>query len=102
MLNIFWLIAMINVVRYTVKLRKFKNHKIDLKKVCLSTDTAKQAFQVNPSGKVIKHLVGICIYKEPLNLIMETLDSVAHQSNSKEKISVVVGLEDGTPEKDEV
>lgn len=58
--------------------------------------------QVTPPGRNLKHLVGICIYKEPLELMYETLDSVARQAQAKDKISVVVGFEDGTPDRKEV
>lgn len=34
--------------------------------------------------------------------MIETIDSVVRQPGAKEKISVVIGLEEGTPEKEEV
>ena len=50
----------------------------------------------------MKHLVGICIYKEPLQLIMDTVDSIASQPDARRKITCVVGMEGGTPDKEEV
>ncbi|RCN42172.1 hypothetical protein ANCCAN_11859 [Ancylostoma caninum] len=55
----------------------------------------------NPEKVEIKHLVGICIYKEPLQLIMDTVDSIASQPDAKLKITCLVGMEGGTPEKEE-
>ncbi|KAH7702734.1 Protein C09F12.2, partial [Aphelenchoides avenae] len=49
----------------------------------------------------IKHLVGIAFYKEPIELMIDTLDSLANQPNARQKISVFAGMEQGTPDKDE-
>lgn len=50
----------------------------------------------------MKHLVGLCVYKEPLDLLMDTIESIASQPNAKEKITCLVGMEGGTPDKEEV
>ncbi|KAK6045217.1 hypothetical protein COOONC_17278 [Cooperia oncophora] len=55
----------------------------------------------NPDNILVKHLVGICIYKEPLQLIMDTVDSIVSQPDAKSKITCVVGMEGGTPDKEE-
>lgn len=49
--------------------------------------------------KKAKHIVGIPMYKEPLELIAQTLDSLAVQPNARQKITVFVGLEEGTPDR---
>jgi hypothetical protein len=49
---------------------------------------------------VVKHLVGISFYKEPMELMIDTLNSVALQPNARQKISAFVGLEEGTPDKE--
>uniref|UniRef100_A0A914QBR0 Glycosyltransferase 2-like domain-containing protein n=1 Tax=Panagrolaimus davidi TaxID=227884 RepID=A0A914QBR0_9BILA len=87
-LHCLWFIAVINNFRYLYKLRKFKSHKIDLSKL-------------NTSGKVIKHLIGIAFYKEPIELMIDTLDSLASQPDARKKISVFAGMESGTPDKEE-
>jgi hypothetical protein len=51
---------------------------------------------------VVKHLVGISFYKEPMELMIDTLNSVALQPNARQKISAFVGLEEGTPDKEKV
>ncbi|ETN80268.1 hypothetical protein NECAME_02400 [Necator americanus] len=88
-LHILWIIAVFNALRYTWRLRRYASHKIDLNKVH------------NPEKIQVKHLVGICIYKEPLQLIMDTVDSIASQPDAKLKITCLVGMEGGTPEKEE-
>ena len=50
----------------------------------------------------MKHLVGIAFYKEPIELMFDTLDSLATQPNARQKISVFAGMEAGTPDKEEV
>ncbi|KAI1695211.1 hypothetical protein DdX_19711 [Ditylenchus destructor] len=52
------------------------------------------------NSKVIKHLAGICFYKEPMELMIDTLNSIAVQPDAELKISVFVGLEQGTPDKE--
>ncbi|VDL63715.1 unnamed protein product [Nippostrongylus brasiliensis] len=88
-LHILWIIGVFNAIRYTFRLRRFASHNIDLTKVN------------NPDNVIIKHLVGICIYKEPMQLTIDTVDSIASQPRAKEKISCFIGMEDGTPDKDE-
>lgn len=56
----------------------------------------------NEAGLKLKHLVGLCVYKEPLDLLMDTIDSIASQPNASEKITCLVGMEGGTPDKEEV
>ncbi|PAV78209.1 hypothetical protein WR25_23525 [Diploscapter pachys] len=86
-LHLLWAIAVFNALRYTYRLRKFAHHKIDLDK--LNTDFV-----------TVKHVVGLCIYKEPQALIMDTIDSIASQPDAKKKITCVIGMEAGTPDKE--
>ncbi|KAI1695295.1 hypothetical protein DdX_19659 [Ditylenchus destructor] len=86
-LHFLWLIALFNNVRYLIRMKRYKSHIIDLKKS-------------RTNGKVIKHLVGICFYKEPMELMIDTLNSIAVQPDAELKISVFVGLEQGTPDKE--
>uniref|UniRef100_A0AC34FV28 Glycosyltransferase 2-like domain-containing protein n=1 Tax=Panagrolaimus sp. ES5 TaxID=591445 RepID=A0AC34FV28_9BILA len=87
-LHLLWLIAVINNFRYLFRLRKFKSHQINLSRL-------------NTSGKIVKHLVGIAFYKEPIELMIDTLDSLASQPDARKKISVFAGMESGTPDKEE-
>ncbi|KAI1730987.1 hypothetical protein Ddc_03710 [Ditylenchus destructor] len=86
-LHFLWLIALFNNLRYLIRLRCYKSHAIDLEKS-------------RTNSKVIKHLVGICFYKEPIELMIDTLNSIAVQPDATQKISVAVGLEQGTPDKE--
>jgi len=44
------------------------------------------------------HLVNICAYKDPLEVISMTLSSLATQSQAKTALYVVMALEEKTPE----
>lgn len=99
-LHLLWLIAVVNALRYTIRLRRFKNHTIDLTKVLSLLLLPPQV--PNPDGRIVKHLVGICIYKEPMELVMDTVDSIASQPDARHKITALVGMEEGTPNKEEV
>ncbi|CAI4232561.1 unnamed protein product [Auanema sp. JU1783] len=87
--NVLWIVAIFNALRYTWRLRRFASHQIDLTKIS------------NPKKIIVKHMVGLCVYKEPLDLLMETIDSLASQPNAKTKLTLVIGMEDGTPNKEE-
>ncbi|GMT22210.1 hypothetical protein PFISCL1PPCAC_13507, partial [Pristionchus fissidentatus] len=85
-LHLLWLAGMINAIRYTYKLIAHKKRQKDV--------------QVEiPANTHLKHLVGICLYKEPMQLMIDTVESIAVQPLAKEKISVVVGMEEGTPDR---
>ncbi|CAJ0963593.1 unnamed protein product, partial [Mesorhabditis belari] len=88
LLHLIWFTATLNAFFYTRRLRKFRKHKIKLKPTCESKDW------------IIKHFVGICIYKEPLQLLIDTIESVANQSEASKKISMFIGIEEGTPERE--
>ncbi|VDM61696.1 unnamed protein product [Angiostrongylus costaricensis] len=88
-LHLLWFTAVFNALRYTWYLRRHSYHKIDLSKVN------------NLENVMVKHLVGICIYKEPLQLVMDTVDSICSQPNAKLKITCLVAMEEGTPDKEE-
>lgn len=69
----------------------------------MTTDEKTIFFQVEaPKNDHLKHLVGICLYKEPIQLMVDTVESIAVQPMAREKISVVVGMEAGTPDRVEV
>ncbi|CAJ0583074.1 unnamed protein product, partial [Mesorhabditis spiculigera] len=88
-LHLLWIVAVINNIRYWWKIRSFYNSQIDWSKY------------PNPDNVQMKHLVGLCVYKEPMELLMDTIDSITSQPNCKEKISILIGMEGGTPDKEE-
>ncbi|CAJ0963378.1 unnamed protein product, partial [Mesorhabditis belari] len=88
-LHFFWLVATVNAFRYTKLLRDFKKHHIELK----TSEESKLT--------TINHYVGICIYKEPLQLLIDTIESVASQNDAKRKIFMFIGIEEKTPNRDE-
>ncbi|CAJ0573432.1 unnamed protein product, partial [Mesorhabditis spiculigera] len=89
LLHLAWFSAVINSCRYTWRMRRFRSHKIDLKPTTESKEWT------------IKHFVGICIYKEPLQLLIDTIESVASQNDAGGKISMFIGMEEGTPDREQ-
>ncbi|GMR47247.1 hypothetical protein PMAYCL1PPCAC_17442, partial [Pristionchus mayeri] len=85
-LHLLWLAGMINAMSYTYRLIAHKKRR------------AQRDVKV-PINDHLKHLVGICLYKEPIQLMVDTVESIAVQPRASEKISVVVGMEAGTPDR---
>uniref|UniRef100_A0A914XKX4 Uncharacterized protein n=1 Tax=Plectus sambesii TaxID=2011161 RepID=A0A914XKX4_9BILA len=101
LLQIIWGIASINAIRMLIRLRR--EHSRGNKVAAMESGDRKDSkgshftFKRN---RLVKHLVGICMYKEPLEVLQHTVDSLARQAEATEKISVVIGFEEGTPDKD--
>uniref|UniRef100_A0A914XFQ4 Glycosyltransferase 2-like domain-containing protein n=1 Tax=Plectus sambesii TaxID=2011161 RepID=A0A914XFQ4_9BILA len=88
-----WFMATVNAIRYVLKLRR--------EFVC--NDCLKNERDLESTGKStdqIKHLIGLTLYKEPLELLIRTTDSLARQTKAKKSLSVFIGLEEGTPDKE--
>ncbi|MDJ0743499.1 MAG: hypothetical protein QNJ32_09060 [Xenococcaceae cyanobacterium MO_167.B27] len=86
LINLVWTVALLLSARFVWKLSK-----------------KQKSFQTNHSiitfsrlGE-LHHIVTICIYKEPLELIEKTLESLRQQTQSH-RIIVVVAMEERTPQ----
>ena len=82
--HIFWAVTSICAIRRCLAIRQRKE--IDRK--------------AYPSDVQVKHIVGICMYKEPFKVLKATLDSLACQIDAIDRVSVIVGLEQGTPDQE--
>lgn len=101
-LQITWMIATFNALRMLVRLRR--EHARGNRVAPVENGEAKKS-KSSPNfnfkrNRPVKHLVGICMYKEPLDVLAHTVDSLARQAEATEKISVVIGFEEGTPDKE--
>ena len=72
---------------YTMRqLFKYKDRDIDIPENSLSTR--------------LQHIVMMCTYKEPVELLERTMDSLKKQTQ-REKTIMVVAMEERTPDKEE-
>ncbi|KAL2063830.1 hypothetical protein VTL71DRAFT_5635 [Oculimacula yallundae] len=92
--QIIWLIATICAIRRTLainnrnKLRAAKARDVE------TADTT-----ANDNTK-IRHIVAMTLYKEPMSVLHTTLDSLVQQKDAKSRISVIIGMECRTDDKD--
>ncbi|KAL2268002.1 hypothetical protein VTJ83DRAFT_2848 [Remersonia thermophila] len=92
--QLIWLIATICAIRRTVvinrrtKLRAVKAQDVE------SSDAEASA------SSTVRHVVAMTIYKEPMSVLQATLDSLVQQKDAASRISVIIGMESGTPEKE--
>ena len=86
--QLMWFIATVNATKMVLRLRREFSRQDDVE--------AK-----DESQEQIKHLAGITLYKEPMEVMVRTIDSLARQKDAKKKLSVFIGLEEGTPEKED-
>lgn len=91
--QLIWLIATICAVRRTLAI----NNRKKLKAI------KAQDIESNATGNdysSIRHIVAMTLYKEPMSVLQTTLDSLAQQKDAKCRVSVIIGMEDRTPDKE--
>ncbi|UPL03189.1 hypothetical protein LCI18_014123 [Fusarium solani-melongenae] len=92
--QLIWLIATICAIRRTLaitgrnKLKATKAQDVEL-----SDSTANDY-------STIRHIVAMTLYKEPMSVLQTTLDSLVQQEDAKSRLSVVIGMESHTPDKE--
>ncbi|KAI8649104.1 hypothetical protein NCS57_01446500 [Fusarium keratoplasticum] len=92
--QLIWLIATICAIRRTLainsrnKLKATKAQDVEL------ADTAANDYST------IRHIVAMTLYKEPMSVLQTTLDSLVQQEDAKSRLSVVIGMENHTPDKE--
>jgi hypothetical protein len=90
-----WLIGAISAIRRTIAINGRNRLKArEAQDVELAND--------NTSRKLsnFRHIVAMTIYKEPLSVLQATLDSLVKQKDSASRISVIIGMESGTPDRE--
>ncbi|KAM0341665.1 hypothetical protein ACHAPU_009911 [Fusarium lateritium] len=92
--QLIWLIATICAVRRTVAINR--RHKLRTK--------AAQDVESNDAtadrNSIIRHIVAMTLYKEPISVLKATLDSLVQQRDAKSSLSVIIGMECRTPDKE--
>ncbi|KAF4986087.1 hypothetical protein FDECE_16132 [Fusarium decemcellulare] len=92
--QLIWLIATICAIRRTLainsrnKLKTTKAQDVEL------ADTTANNYST------IRHIVAMTLYKEPMSVLQTTLDSLMQQQDAKSRLSVIIGMECRTPDKE--
>ncbi|EUC28093.1 hypothetical protein COCCADRAFT_110036 [Bipolaris zeicola 26-R-13] len=92
--QIIWLIATICAIRRTLAINnrnKLKNKK---------AEDVESANAMAKNTSAIRHIVAMTLYKEPMSVLQTTLDSLVLQNNAKSQLSVIIGMECRTPDKE--
>ncbi|KIL95663.1 hypothetical protein FAVG1_00401 [Fusarium avenaceum] len=92
--QVIWLIATICAIRRTLAI----NHRNKLKTT--KTQDIESADATSDSDPTIGHIVAMTLYKEPMSVLETTLDSLVQQKDAKSRLSVIIGMECRTPDKE--
>lgn len=92
--QVIWLIATICAIRRTLAI----NYRNKLKTT--KTQDIESADATSDSDPTIRHIVAMTLYKEPTSVLETTLDSLVQQKGAKSRLSVIIGMECRTPDKE--
>ncbi|KAF4334022.1 hypothetical protein FBEOM_12150 [Fusarium beomiforme] len=92
--QLIWLVATICAIRRTIAINR--RNKIRTTKV-QDVESAEDAAN---DYSAIRHIVAMTIYKEPMSVLQTTLDSLVQQKDASSRLSVIIGMECRTPDKE--
>jgi hypothetical protein len=92
--QLIWLIATICAIRRTLALNKRNRLK-----TTKAQDVEKAVATANDYS-IIRHIVAMTLYKEPMGVLETTLDSLVEQKDATSRLSVIIGMECRTPDKE--
>ncbi|KAK4204517.1 hypothetical protein QBC40DRAFT_164337 [Triangularia verruculosa] len=92
--QLIWLIATICAIRRTLVINS--RNKL---KVTKAQDVESAGATAN-NYSAIRHIVAMTLYKEPMSVLKTTLDSLVQQKDAKTRLSVIIGMECRTPDKE--
>ncbi|KAG5665507.1 hypothetical protein KAF25_009632 [Fusarium avenaceum] len=92
--QVIWTIATICAIRRTLAI----NYRNKLKTT--KTQDIESADATSDSDPTIRHIVAMTLYKEPMSVLGTTLDSLVQQKDAKSRLSVIIGMECRTPDKE--
>lgn len=92
--QLIWLIATICAIRRTLAINSRNKLKTTKAKDVESADATANDFSN------IRHIVAMTLYKEPMSVLQTTLDSLVKQKDAKSHLSVIIGMECRTPDKE--
>ncbi|KAI8669818.1 hypothetical protein LRP88_01725 [Fusarium phalaenopsidis] len=92
--QLIWLIATICAIRRTLAINSRNKLKTTKAQDVESADATANDYST------IRHIVAMTLYKEPMGVLETTLDSLARQKDAKSRLSVIIGMECRTPDKE--
>ncbi|EXK25943.1 hypothetical protein FOMG_17466 [Fusarium oxysporum f. sp. melonis 26406] len=92
--QLIWLVATICAIRRTLAINS--RNKLKLAK---AQDVESSDATANCSAN-IRHIVAMTLYKEPMSVLQTTLDSLVEQKDAKSCLSLIIGMECRTPDKE--
>ncbi|KAK5651543.1 hypothetical protein OQA88_11908 [Cercophora sp. LCS_1] len=92
--QLIWLIATICAVRRTLAINSRNKLKITKAQDVESADATAN------NHSTIRHVVAMTLYKEPMSVLQTTLDSLVRQKDATSRLSVIIGMECRTPDKE--
>jgi hypothetical protein len=89
-----WLVATICAIRRTLAINA-RN------KSTKGQDVESTGAMANANAhSTIRHIVAMTLYKEPMSVLQTTLDSLVQQKDASSRLSVIIGMECRTPDKE--
>jgi len=98
-----WLVATICAIRRTLAIRSRNKRKATSTKaqdVDMSESDVESADASSHDYSAVRHIVAMTLYKEPMSVLQTTLDSLVQQQDAASRISVIIGMECRTPDKE--
>ncbi|RSL51307.1 hypothetical protein CEP51_015229 [Fusarium floridanum] len=92
--QLIWLIATICAIRRTVAINSRNKLKTTKAQDTESADATASDYST------IRHIVAMTLYKEPMSVLQTTLDSLVRQKDAKSRLSIIIGMECRTPDKE--
>lgn len=92
--QLIWLIATICAIRRTLAINSRNKLKATKAQDVESADSTTNDYSS------IRHIVAMTIYKEPMSVLQATLDSLVQQQDAASRLSVIIGMECRTPDKE--
>ncbi|RSL53619.1 hypothetical protein CEP53_007676 [Fusarium sp. AF-6] len=92
--QLIWLIATICAIRRTLAINSRNKLKTTKAQDAESADATANNYST------IRHIVAMTLYKEPMSVLQTTLDSLVRQRDAKSRLSVIIGMECRTPNKE--
>ncbi|KAF5023721.1 hypothetical protein F66182_4225 [Fusarium sp. NRRL 66182] len=89
-----WLIATFCAIRRTLAI----NNRAKLKTT--KAQDVESADTMANNHSTIRHIVAMTLYKEPMSVLQTTLDSLVQQKDARSRLSVIIGMESRTPDKE--
>lgn len=92
--QLIWLIATICAIRRTIAINSRS------KLATTKAQDVESADATSSDCSIIRHIVAMTLYKEPMSVLQTTLDSLVQQKDAKSRLSVIIGMECRTPDKE--